>query len=264
MTMRNLNLNTAALNPTTPKPHGRRRKALAALALAIGSAMAFGPVRRAAACWYDPIIFDPQALVQNVQKVVQLVQQVESAAQQVQNQLHELAHLTNGVAPDVPAVVAGIQGQLDASLYSTASPAGQLDARFPADMSNVTWNQFQSDAATWTANQRQALAENRQLENQVYRDMDMTRQQVQGIVEASNAASGETAAVQAHNDLMAVASGELAKLQTLKAARSRLKTERLARQQSELSYAAAEQGRVRADWGNPAPPTGSVTDPFQN
>jgi conjugal transfer/entry exclusion protein len=70
--------------------------------------------------------------------------------------------------------------------------------------------------------------------------------------------------VQAHNDLMAVASGELAKLQALKAARSRLKTERLARQQSELSYAAAEQGRVRADWGNPAPPTGSVTDPFQN
>lgn len=226
--------------------------------------MAFGPVRRAAACWYDPIIFDPQALVQNVQKVVQLVQQVESAAQQVQNQLHELAHLNSGVAPDVPAVVAGIQGQLDASLYSTASPGGQLDARFPADMSNVTGNQFQSDAATWTANQRQALAENRQLENQVYRDMDTTRQQVQGIVEASNAASGETAAVQAHNDLMAVASGELAKLQTLKTARSRLKTERLARQQSELSYAAAEQGRVRSDWDNPAPPTGSVTDPFQN
>jgi len=171
--------------------------------------MAFGPVRRAAACWYDPIIFDPQALVQNVQKVVQLVQQVEFAAQQVQNQLHELAHLTKGVATDVPAVVAGIQGQLDASLYSTASPAGQLDARFPADMSNVTWNQFQSDAATWTANQRQALAENRQLENQVYRDMDTTRQQVQGIVEASNAAPGETATVQAHNDLMAIASGEL-------------------------------------------------------
>lgn len=234
------------------------------MALATGTALAFGPVRRAAACWYDPIIFDPQALVQNVKKVVQLVQQVESAAQQVQNQLQELAHLGGGVAPDVPAVVAGIQGQLDASVYGTASPGAQLNARFPADMSGATWNQFQSDDATWTANQRQALAENRQLENQVYRDMDTTRQQVKGIVEASNAAPGETAAVQAHNDLLALASGELAKLQTLKAARSRLKTERLARQQSELSYAAAEQGRVRAGWDNPAPPTESVTVPFQN
>ena len=110
--------------------------------------MAFGPVRRAAACWFDPIIFDPQALVQNVQKVVQLVQQVESAAQQIQNQLRELARLDSSVAPDVPAIVAGIQGQLDASLYSTASPGDQLDARFPADMSGATWNQYQSDAAT--------------------------------------------------------------------------------------------------------------------
>jgi conjugal transfer/entry exclusion protein len=94
--------------------------------------------------------------------------------------------------------------------------------------------------------------------------MDTTRQQVLGIVNASNAAPGETAAAQAHNDLMAVASGELAKLQTLKAARSRVKTERSARQQSELSYAAAEQGRVRAGWDDPAPPAEAVTDPFQD
>jgi P-type conjugative transfer protein TrbJ len=108
------------------------------------------------------------------------------------------------------------------------------------------------------------VVENRQLENQVYRDMDTTRQQVQAIVEASNSAPGETAAIQAHNDLLAVASGELAKLQALKAAHARLNTERQARQQSELSYATAEEGRVRADWSNPTPPSQTVVDPFQN
>jgi type IV secretion system protein TrbJ len=262
--MHNSNPNTTKLNPASSKLRRPRRKALTALTVAVGAALAFGPVRRAAACWYDPIIFDPQALVQNVQKVAQFVQQVEAAAQQVQNQLRELAHLDNGVAPNVPAVVAGIQGQLDASLYSTATPASELGMRYPADMSNVTWSQYQSDQSTWTSNERQALVENRQLQNQVYRDMDTTRQQVQRIVEASNAASGETSALQAHNDLLAVASGELAKLQALKASRSRLRTEKLARQQSELSYAAAEQGHVRSGWDNPAPPTGSVTDPFQN
>jgi P-type conjugative transfer protein TrbJ len=235
-----------------------------AVALAIGAATALGPARRAAACWYDPIIFDPQALVQNVQKVMQFVQQVKAVAQQVQNQFHELAHLDSSVAPDVPAVVENVRGQLDTSLYGTASPGDQLDARYPADMGGATWNQYQSSQATWTTNERQALAENRQLQNEVYRAMDATRQHVQRIVEASNSAPGETAAIQAHNDLMAVASGELAKLQALRAARSRLKTEKLARQQSELSYAAAEQRRVRAGWDNPAPPGGSVTDPLQN
>jgi len=264
MTMRNSNSNSAALNPINPTPRQRRRKALAALALAAATAMALGPARRAAACWFDPIIFDPQIYAQNALQVAQVGEQVDAASQQIQNQLQELAHLGSGVTPNVPAVVQGIAGQLNASLYGTTSPVGQLDSRFPADMSNVTWGQFQSNQATWASDQRQALVENRQLEDQVYRDMETTRQQVQGIVNASNAAPGETAAAQAHNDLMAVASGELAKLQTLKAARSRVKTERLALQQSELSYGAAEQSRVRAGWDDPTPPSRTVADPFQD
>lgn len=255
-------MNTA--NPNTPLQNRRRlrRKALAALALSVAAAMSFGPVRRAAACWFDPIIFDPQALVQNVQQVAQLAQQVATAVEQVQNQLRELAHLDSGVA--LPGIVGGIQDQFEASLYGTRNPSHQLNNRFPADMSNVTWTQYQTDRATWTAQQRQSLVENRQVQNQLYRDMEITRQQVQQIVEASNAAPGETAAVQAHNDLLAVASGELSKLQALKLARSRLKTERLARQQSELSFAAAERDRVRQAWDSPAPPAGAVVDPFQN
>jgi P-type conjugative transfer protein TrbJ len=221
-------------------------------------------VRRALACWYDPIIFDPQALVEHVEQVAQLAQQVQTATQQVKNQLQELAHLPGGVSPNVTAVVAGVRGQLDSDLYASASPGDQLDARFPANMTGATWAQLQADQASWTADGRQALAENRRLENQVYRDMETTRQQVQQLVEASNAASGETAAAQAHNDLLAVASTELAKLQALKTARSRLCTERLARQQSELSFAAAEADRVRAGWDSPTAPSGGVSNPFQD
>jgi P-type conjugative transfer protein TrbJ len=234
------------------------------LMLAAGCSLVFSPERRAAACWFDPIIFDPSALSEHVQQVARLGQQINAAIQQVENQVLELAHLNSGVAPNEAAIVSGVEGQLDASLYNTPAPADQLDTRYPADMSNVTWDQLQSDESTWTENERQALIEIRQLQNQVYRDMDTTRQQVQVIVGASNAAPGETSAIQAHNDLLAVASGELAKLQTLKAARSRLKTEKLASQQSELSYAAAEQSRVRGDGSSPAAPTESLVDPFAN
>jgi len=243
------------------KPY--RRKTLAAAALLAAGTMVFGPTRRAEAFLFD-IVFDPSAYAEHVQQVVQLGQQISSAVQQVENQVKELTHLNADVAPNDAAIVAGVQGQFDAAIYNTPSPASQLNTRYPADMSNITWNQYQSDQTTWTSDQRQAVIENRQLENQVYRDMDTTRQQVQAIVEASNSAPGETAAIQAHNDLLAVASGELAKLQALKAAHARLNTERQARQQSELSYAAAEEGRVRADWSNPTPPSQTVVDPFQN
>jgi P-type conjugative transfer protein TrbJ len=94
--------------------------------------------------------------------------------------------------------------------------------------------------------------------------MDTATQQVQSIVDASNSAAGETSAIQAHNDLLALASGELAKLQSLKLARARFKTEQLAQQQSEASFAEAERQRVRDGWDNPAPPTGTVVDPFEN
>jgi P-type conjugative transfer protein TrbJ len=256
-------MNNSHLVTTQRIPKSLRRRHKLVLLLAIGAMLVFMPVRRAHAFLFD-IVLDPVSLIEHVLQVVSIGEQIDAVVQQVANQVKELEHLNLNVTPNISSMVAGVEGQLDSSLYSTTTPASQLGTRYPADMSSVAWSQYQSDESTWTANQRQALTENRQVQNQVYRDMDTTTQQVQGVVDASNSASGETSAIQAHNDLLAVASGELAKLQSLRVARSRLKTETLAQQQSEAAYAAAEQARVRAGWENPAPPTGTVTDPFQN
>jgi len=255
-------LNSTA-NRLLPKHPQRRRNLLTAVFLAIGAALVLLPAQRANAFLFD-IVLDPVNLVEHVLQVVDLGEQINAVVQQVENQVKELEHLNLSDVPNIAGIVSGVEGQLESSLYSTPNPANQLDTRYPADMSNATWAQYQSDESTWTDNQRQSLVENRQLENQVYQDMDTTTQQVQDIVDASNSASGETSAVQAHNDLLAVASGELAKLQSLRVARSRLKTEQLAQQQSESSFAEAERQRVRTGWDNPAPPTETVVDPFQN
>jgi P-type conjugative transfer protein TrbJ len=258
--MSNLTLNLTANRTKFPL---RRRKGLAALLLATGAVMVLFPARRADAFLFD-IVLDPIALVENILKVVDLGEQIAAVVQQVENQVKELEHLGANVAPNVSAIIAGVKGKLDSSLYGTSSPSNQLDSRFPADMTSATWGQYQLDESMWTDNQRQALVENRQLQNQIYQDMDTTTQQVKTIVDASNSASGETSAIQAHNDLLAVVSGELAKLQSLKLARSRFRTEKLAQQQSESSYAEAERQRVRSGWDSPAPPTATVVDPFQN
>jgi P-type conjugative transfer protein TrbJ len=234
------------------------------IAIVAAGALAMIPSHRASAFLFDPIIFDPQALVEHAAQVASLIQQVEAATEQVQNQLKELAHLGSSNAPDVLGVVAGIAGQFESRLYTAADPAAQLDSRFPPDMSTATWDQYQSDQTTWTEDERRSLAENRQLQDQVYQDMDTTQQQVQDISAASDSAPGETAALQAHNDLLAVESGELSKLEALRTARARFKTERLAREQSELSFAAAERERVRDGWTDPAPPITPLVDAFGN
>jgi P-type conjugative transfer protein TrbJ len=246
---------------TLKKPAWRRHKV--ALLLAAAAAMLLMRAQRAHAFLFD-IVLDPVALVENILKVVELASQIDNTVQQVENEVKSLEHLNLNFTPNVQAIVSGIEGQLDSSLYNSTSPGNQLDTRYPADMSTITWSQYQSDQSTWVDQQRQSLAENRQIEDQVYQDMDNTTQQVQDIVDASNSASGETAAVQAHNDLLAVESAELAKLQALKLARARLRTENLAQQQSEVSFAEAERQRVRSGWDNPAPPTVDVVDPFQN
>jgi P-type conjugative transfer protein TrbJ len=240
-----------------------RRKGLAVVLLATGAAMVLLPARRADAFLFD-IVLDPIALVENILKVVDIGEQIDAVVQQIENEVKELEHLGSDVTPNVSGIIAGVQQKLDSSLYSTTTPAGQLDTRYPSDMSNATWTQYQSDESAWTENRRQALVENRQLQNQIYEDMDTTTTQLQTIVDASNSASGETSAIQAHNDLLAVASGELAKLQSLKLARARLKAEELAQEQSEASYAEAERQRVRNGWDSPTPPTQTVADPFQH
>ena len=248
------------MNHAQAKPTPWRRKAVTALATTGVIVLVAG--RPAQACWWDPIVFDPQALVEHVQEVAQLVQQVQTAAQQVQNQLREMAHLGGGVAPDVAGTIGGVRAQLDATAYESPQPSEQFDAQFPIQMSDVSWGQYQSMRAGWADAYRQTLIENRKAEDAVYRDMDATGQRIRAIVAASNAAPGETAAVQAHNDLVAVASAEVAKLQVLKATRSRARAERLAREQSEAAFGAAERERVRAGWEAPAPPSGALGDAF--
>ena len=222
----------------------------------------FLPVRRANAFLFD-IVLDPANLVEHVLQVAQLAEQITAVVEQVENQVKELAHLNLNSVPNIAGIVSGVEGQLQSSLYDTPSPASQLDTRYPADMSNATWAQYQSDQTTWTDDQRQSLVENRQIQNQVYQDMDTTTQQVQNVVDASNSASGETSRFKPTTISWP---SPRANSPSCKPCESpdRAQDQKLAQEQSEASYAAAERQRVRNGWDNPAPPTETVVNPFQN
>ena len=232
------------------------------MAAAAGVAAVLGPARPASA-FLDFVIFDPAALAEHVEQVAQLAEQIESAVRQVEASVLAIKHLGVDAAPQVAATASGLYQQFESDVYaSTTDARGQLDRRYPTDQSAVAPDRYAAEQVNWTADERASLAENRRLQNTVEQGMTETSDSVRRIVDASNAAPGETAAAQAHHDLTAVASGEVAKLQALRAARSRLRAEALARAQSERAYAAAQREAVRAGWADPAPPAGGLVPAF--
>jgi P-type conjugative transfer protein TrbJ len=225
------------------------------------------PTGRSDAFWggFDPIIFDPRAFTQHVQQVQQMVHQVAAVKEQIQNQLKSLADLAAAAKEmaKVKGELTAVRTQFDSALYGVRDSAAQLASWFPQEMTATTPGQYSRFQQTWTQEYRAALEENRRLQNAVYGQMADVRQQVASLVQASNSAPGEKAAVQAHNELLANLSGELAKLQALRVSRLRTKAENLARRQSEAAYGAAQGQAVLQGMGSHAPAKGApINDVF--
>ncbi len=246
-----------------PSPNRRLRRTLLVSTAVAVLALAILP-RPALALFGFDIIFDPSNYVQNVKQVAQLVEQIAKFKQQIDNELKMLARLgVSELSGMTKAVQRVEQVLLDSGEYANPNPAGDLTSRYPRDFSNAPRDVIEHLQPAWNDTYRQALAENRQVQNQVYSDMDATGDRVTALVEASNNAEGVTSAVQAHNELLAEASTELSKLQMLKVTRARLKTERLARDQSDLAYRRARRDAVMRDADAPGD-TAPIELPFGN
>jgi conjugal transfer/entry exclusion protein len=204
--------------------------------------------RSALALFGFDIIFDPTNFAENVRQVAQLVEQIAKFKQQIKNELKMLAHLGVSELSGMTRAVQRVeQVLLDSGEYANPHPAGDVNARYPMDFGNSPREVIERLQPAWNDTYRQVLAENRGVQNEVYSDMDATGERVTALVEASNNAEGVTSAVQAHNELLAAASTELSKLQALKVTRARMKTERLARDQSDLAYRRARRDAAMQD-----------------
>ena len=119
--------------------HPRNRLWVAVVVLGI---LLSGPVREALACWYDPIIFDPQALVEHGLQLLQLQEQVSQSLEQLRLQALELTQLGANLAPDVIASLQTLDQSLQLLLYADLAPGVQLETRFPASLATTSWTDF--------------------------------------------------------------------------------------------------------------------------
>ncbi len=248
-------------HPNTRPSRWHKAAIVAALAAAM---MTASP----AMALFGGIVFDPSNFVEHIFEVSAALQRIARMESQLQNQERMLASLgTNawpGMAQSMQSVTLVLQ---HGGRFASTDPAGQVAANEPLTFGDGTQNpnasQMNALRAAWDQDNRAGMFQNRQLENQVVANMSADSAQINEIVAASGHTPGLTAAIQAHNQLLAGLSAQLGRIIALKAANDRLDTQLAAQDQSRQAYRAAVSQWVMHDWNN-TPNCQPIQDPFGN
>ena len=248
-------------NPNTRPPRWRKAAIVAALAATM---MTAAP----AMALFGGIVFDPSNFVEHILEVAADLQRMARMESQLQVQQRMLAGLGTNVWPGMAQSMQGVTLVLqNGGRFASADSAGQMAVNEPLSFGDGTQNpdsgQMETLRAAWDQDNRDGIVQNRQLENQVVAGVPADSAQINEIVAASGHAPGLTAAIQAHNQLLAGLSAQLGRIIALKAANDRLETQLAAQDQSRLAYHTAVSQWVMHDWNN-TPNCQPIQDPFGN
>jgi len=172
---------------------------------------------------YDPWTYQEQTItygqaVQQVAQGVQQLQQLQSQLQAQQNMLQNLgSDATSGTLASVNAAAQQILAGAGGIGFNSASAGSAFASLYPTTTAVAGFNNSQLNSAltTWQANNTSALQTAIQVQGQVASNQSATASAVQNAVNASNNAPGQTAAIQATNQLLAAVATQLAQLQAI-------------------------------------------------
>jgi P-type conjugative transfer protein TrbJ len=207
-------------------------------------------------------VIDLKAILQAEQQVSQGLTQIQRLESQLSNQAAMLQHLQT----DITGPIAQITGQATAILqqaqgigYGAQNVAQQYASLYPTTMPGASLASTQASLATWRQNNALALQDALRMQNQIAQGQPTTSAQVASAVTASQGAAGQTAAIQASNQLLATVSAQLTQLQNLLITQARA-------EQTLAAQAAASQAAGAADsqrfWAT-TPPASRVQNPGQ-
>lgn len=213
------------------------------------------------------IVFDPTNFAEAVDAVEQDLQLVEQFKQQIQNQLAMLQgwgySQLAGILQEM-GVWQQVFGQAGTT-YTSSDPGTSLNQQYPddpTDYTSATDASIQSMRDAWDQEDRSVLVENRTVQNDSYQSLATTAQIIGNDLAQSNAAPGQTAAVQAGNEELATVVTQLQTLQAQEITDARGEAERVAQDQAEAAYAQEQKQLVRGDWDNPQAPGEALVSAF--
>ena len=210
------------------------------------------------------VVYDPGQHAQNLQQVLALIEQIDRATTQIENQWRMLRRLPISVGRSL-----GISGRrLHDKLQPTLpEPETQLpllydrtEKRLPTEFTGdeIGWLDGERDA--WNRAAREGLIAQRLLQNEVFRDQEITVLRVDNLIRTSNGdhlsphnRPGQTVVLQAHNELLGTLAHETQNLIALRTARLHAEHERHLQTQATNAFHRARREAVMSTW----PATGS-------
>lgn len=192
------------------------------------------------------IVEDPAAIAQAIKQVQQGLQQIQHLRDQVSQQAQMLQRLgvdVTGPLSQIVADAAGLMRQAQGLGYQAADLSRDFADLYPQDLTGLSAQALAQKLANWSQNSRLALQQALQVQNQIVQAQPSTAQAVGDAVAASQNAAGQTAALQATNQLLMALSTQLTQLQTLLISQARQQQTWEAERQALVSKSEADRQR---------------------
>lgn len=243
------------------------RRCLAGTATAIALAAVTAPAHAQYEV-YDPWTYQEQAITytQAVQQVANGVSQLAQLQSQLQAQQSMLQNLgsdnTSGTLAGVNTQAQQILQQAQGIGYSSASAGQAFSSQYPPSSSVSGFNsgQLNSALSVWQNNNSAALQSAVNMQASVASNQAATATAVQNAVNASNNAPGQTAAIQATNQLLAAVAAQLAQLQAILLTQSQAQATLSAQQQQDSATAQSLVTTTQTQIQTTITPPPGVTD----
>ena len=217
---------------------------------------------------YDPWTYQEQAITyaQAVQQVAQGVQQLQQLESQLTAQQAMVQNLgsdsTSGSLAVVNASALQILQQAQGIGFGSANAGQAFATAYPMTSTVAGFNNSQLASAlnAWQTNNSAALQTAVRMQSQIASNQAATTTAVQNVVDASNAASGQTGAIQATNQLLAAVAAQLAQLQAILITQGQAQATLAAQQQVNAAAAASAITTTVSQVRTSLTPAPGVTD----
>jgi len=239
-------------SPVPSPPNRVRLRSAAAGLLAAASLLASTPVPA------QQVVFDPRNHIENA---LQAARQLESLANEARSlAASPYSHLTQNsqALKDMAELARTARGVAT----SVSGLERQFETLYPDDLSGADALRLLEQGQARTAAARRTAEDVARTAAELERLGQGRDQRLTGALSASQAAAGQTAAIQSSNQMLAVLAEDLAALRTIMLAQSRLLAEQTAR---DVADRASGDAARRQRWGRPAPaPAAPVFDPLSH
>jgi P-type conjugative transfer protein TrbJ len=213
-------------------------------ALSLSLTLIAAPAAHAQLTVYDPANYT-QMLAQ-VSNSLRQISQMETQITQAEAMLASIPGDVTGPFLQIRNQALQIMQQAQGLGYQTANLTSGFNAAYPTSMAGQSPSQVNAALTDWQARTRQTLQDAMAMQNKVVGDQSTTSSAVGSAVTMSQGAGGQTAAVQATNQLLATVSTQLTQLQNLLMTTARAAETAQAEQQAQTAAAQAESARALA------------------